>query len=105
MRQEISPYTCHVFVCTNDRHGDRKSCADGGGNGALKDYLKARVEELGWKGQVRVSSGGCMGLCGKGPNVVIYPQQILFTMVKPSDGDHIIEEIAGLLSAKTADKR
>ncbi len=78
MQKETSPYTCHVFVCTNDRHGERPSCADGGGNAALKDYLKDQVEKRGWKGRVRVSSGGCMGLCGKGPNVMIYPQKAWF---------------------------
>ena len=93
MQKETSPYTCHVFVCTNDRHGERKSCADGGGNAALKDYLKEQVEKRGWKGRVRVSSGGCMGLCGKGPNVMIYPQKAWFAVASPADGDRILEEI------------
>jgi len=39
-----------------------------------------------------------MGLCEKGPNVMIYPQKVLFTNVSPADGDLIIEEIARLLS-------
>jgi (2Fe-2S) ferredoxin len=98
MHKETSPYTCHVFVCTNDRHGDKKSCADGGGNAALKDYLKEQVEKRGWKGRVRVSSGGCMGLCGKGPNVMIYPQKAWFAVASPADGDRILGEIEVLLS-------
>jgi len=27
-KQNESPYVSHVFVCTNDRGGERKSCAD-----------------------------------------------------------------------------
>ena len=65
MQKETSPYTCHIFVCTTTT--GEKICADGGGNAALKDYLKEQVEKRGWKGRVRVSSGGCMGLCGRGP--------------------------------------
>ncbi|HQL90685.1 MAG TPA: (2Fe-2S) ferredoxin domain-containing protein [Syntrophales bacterium] len=99
MQKEISPHACHVFVCTNDRHGERKSCADGG-NAALKDHLKDEVERRGWKGRVRVSSSGCMGLCGKGPNVMIYPQRAWFAMASPSDGEAILEEIGVLLSAE-----
>ena len=100
MQKETSPYTCHVFVCTNDRHGERKSCADGGGNARLKDHLKDAVEKRGWKGRVRVSSGGCMGLCGKGPNVMIYPQKAWFAVASPEDGEKILEEIELLLSAE-----
>jgi (2Fe-2S) ferredoxin len=98
MQKETSPYECHVFVCTNDRHGAGKSCADGG-NAALKDYLKEQVKKRGWKGRVRVSTSGCMGLCQKGPIVMIYPRKVLFTSASPADGDLIIEEIAALLSA------
>jgi (2Fe-2S) ferredoxin len=101
MQKETSPYNCHVFVCTNDRHGERKSCADGGGNAELKDYLKDQVDKRGWKGRVRVSSGGCMGLCGKGPNVMIYPQKAWFAVASPADGDRILEEIEMLLSTDT----
>jgi (2Fe-2S) ferredoxin len=98
MQKETSPYECHVFVCTNDRHGTGKSCSDGG-NAALKDYLKAQFKKRGWTGRVRMSTSGCMGLCKNGPIVMIYPQKILFTNASPADGDLIIEEIAMLLSA------
>jgi len=105
MQRETSPYTCHVFICTNDRHGEKKSCGDGGGNAALKEYLKEEVEKRGWKGRVRVSSGGCMGLCGKGPNVMIYPQKAWFAVASPSDGDRILEEMDLLLSDEAKENR
>lgn len=100
MQKGTSPYTCHVFVCINDRHGERRSCADGGGNARLKNHLKDEVEKRGWKGRVRVSSGGCMGLCGKGPNVMIYPQKAWFSATTPEDGEKILEEIEQLLAAE-----
>ena len=71
----------------------------GAGIAELKDYLKEQVEKRGWKGRVRVSSGGCMGLCGKGPNVMIYPQKAWFAVASPADGDRILGEIEMLLSA------
>ncbi|OPY04258.1 MAG: Ferredoxin, 2Fe-2S [Syntrophaceae bacterium PtaB.Bin038] len=100
MKKETSPYTCHVFVCTNDRHGERKSCADGNGNARLKEHLKNGVQSRGWKGRVRVSSAGCMGLCGRGPNVMVYPQKVWFAGASPEDGEKILGEIARLLSAE-----
>ena len=76
--QNESPYIAHVFVCTNDRKGERKSCADGGSE-LIKSELKNAVAAKGWKGKVRVSTSGCMGLCEGGPNVMIYPQKIWFS--------------------------
>jgi len=58
--QNESPYVVHVFVCTNDRKGERKSCADNNSQ-LVKDTLKAAVEERGWKGKMRVSTSGCQG--------------------------------------------
>ena len=97
MDQGKSPYLCHVLVCTNDRHGERKSCADGG-NEALKDRLKAQVEQRGWKGRVRVSSSGCMGLCAKGPNVILYPKGVWMHPTSDSEGERILDEIGRILS-------
>ena len=64
-KQNESPYVSHVFVCTNDRGGERKSCADNNSQ-LIKSKLKDAVNEKGWKGKVRISTSGCMGLCAKG---------------------------------------
>ncbi len=96
MKESPSPYACHLFVCVNDRHGERKSCADGVGT-ELKDLLKKQVEERGWKGRVRVSTSGCMGLCAQGPNVMVYPQGIWFSAVTPQDIGRILQKIQDLL--------
>jgi (2Fe-2S) ferredoxin len=87
-----SPYVAHVFVCTNDRGGERKSCADNNSQ-IVKSKLKEAVNEKGWKGKVRISTSGCMGLCAKGSNVIIYPQKIWFSEVSPDDVDEIISTI------------
>jgi (2Fe-2S) ferredoxin len=88
-----TPYLCHIFVCVNDRHGLRQACADGG-SPVIKDYLKEQVEKRGWKGKVRVSNCGCMGLCAKGPNVMLYPQGLWFGAVTLQDADAILAKVA-----------
>lgn len=87
-----TPYECHVFVCTNDRLGKRKSCADGD-NVTLREALKGRIAEMGWKGKVRISKCGCLGLCQSGPNVIIYPQEIWFSDVSIDEIDSILNVI------------
>lgn len=91
------PLACHILVCVNDRKGARKSCADGVGTG-LKDALKAGVEARGWKGRVRVSQCGCMGLCARGPNVVLYPQGLWFSAVATDQIESILDEAGTRLS-------
>jgi (2Fe-2S) ferredoxin len=95
--QNETPYIAHVFVCTNDRGGERKSCADGNSQ-PLKEKLKEAVEAKGWKGKVRVSTSGCMGVCGEGPNVMIYPQKLWFSEVSPDDVEAIVSEIERLMA-------
>ncbi len=95
--ESTSPYLCHVFVCTNDRSGERPSCADQN-SGLVRSQLKEEIAKRGLKQQVRVSQCGCMGLCGKGSNVMIYPQKIWFAKTFPEDVGQImaaVEKIVG----------
>ena len=94
-----SPYVCHVFVCTNDRGGERKSCADSD-SPAVRKALKGEISSRGWKGRVRVSSSGCMGLCAKGANVILYPQGIWFSNVVPNDVGLIVSKIEKIMEEK-----
>lgn len=86
MNKQTTPYLCHIFICSNVRENNPENPGCGTkGSGALKEKLKEAVAARGWKGKVRVSTSGCMGLCGTGPNVVLYPQGIHFSGVTETD--------------------
>ena len=91
-----STFISHIFVCTNDRGGERKSCADNNSQ-LVRSKLKEAVNEKGWKGKVRISKSGCMGLCAKGSNVMIYPQKIWFAGVFPYDVEEILSTLQGIV--------
>ena len=95
-----SPYICHIFVCTNDREGRSRSCADKN-SPLIRTKLKKEVGSRGWRKQVRVSSSGCMGLCARGPNVMIYPQKIWFSEVSTDDIEQIVSRVEDILSENT----
>ena len=99
MKQSVSPYKCHLFVCTNSRGGERKSCGDEG-TPALKDAIKTEINNRGWKGTVRVSESGCLGVCDVGPNIMIYPQNILFSGVTRDDLPEILQIVEDLLDVE-----
>jgi (2Fe-2S) ferredoxin len=94
MNKQPSPYLCHIFICTNVRpdHPENPGCGTKDGP-ALKSLLKKAVDERGWKGKVRVSTSGCMGLCSTGPNALLYPQGIHFSAVTPDDVPAILDSI------------
>ena len=103
INKEASPYICHIFVCTNDRKGMRKSCADGN-SPQLKAALKEGISKInGVKGKVRVSSSGCMGLCQHGPNVMIYPHGIWFSPASMDDLEEIISVVKAIVETEGAD--
>ena len=90
------PYKCHIFVCVNDRKGEAKSCADGG-NAETRKKLKEEAKKRWPSGEVRVSQSLCMGLCSKGPNVVLYPQNLWYSGVSPADVGRILDDVQKLL--------
>ena len=100
MNKQQTPYLCHIFICANVRENNPENpgCGAKGGN-ALKDKLKAAVNARGWKGRVRVSTSGCLGLCAQGPNVLLHPQGIHFSAVSEADLPAILETILNLLPA------
>jgi (2Fe-2S) ferredoxin len=91
------PFVCHVFVCTTDRQGKKRSCADFDSK-LIRKMLKEEIGERGWKGRVRVSQSGCLGFCAEGPNVMIYPQNVWFSEVSADDVRLIISSVEKILS-------
>ncbi len=98
--QKESPYVCHVFVCTNDRGGERKSCADQNSQ-QIRTSLKQEFNNRDWTGKVRVSQSGCMGLCANGSNIMIYPQKIWFSEVSTDDIGQIVSKVEEILNEST----
>ena len=86
-------YSRHAFFCTNRRDGDRVCCQDAGASEA-RDYVKARIKELGLAGndQLRINAAGCLDRCEEGPVVVVYPEGVWYSYVDKEDLDEIIEE-------------
>ena len=88
----MSYYKHHIFFCTNHRDDGSACCARHNAQ-AMRDYVKARVKELGLagKGKVRVNTAGCLDRCEQGPVAVVYPGATWYTYVDQEDLDEIID--------------
>ncbi len=78
------PYQKIVFICTNRREEGAVCCSQRGSQ-ELREILKRYVKENGLIGKVRVSQSGCLDLCAKGPNLMIFPDNVWFQNVQPDD--------------------
>lgn len=96
-------YTKHVMLCTNQKPAGKQCCADSGGE-AFFTYMKSQVVELGLHGagKIRVSKSGCLGRCGTGPCLVIYPEGVWYSYATFADIDEIIAShlISGIIAQR-----
>ncbi len=54
--------------------------------------MKDKLREAGLKEEFRVNKAGCLGQCGHGPIVVVYPDNVWYSHVTPAEGVRIWEE-------------
>ena len=79
------PLAKHVLVCGN------VDCADGGSI-PLIATLRRLLKDAGRAQDIRVTKTSCMGRCGEGPTVAVYPDGIWYRGVKETDAKELVEE-------------
>ncbi len=83
----------HVFVCTQQRPAGhpRGSCAEKGCAAVMEEFLwQVQQKELFEK--IQVTATGCIGPCGEGPTVLVYPEGVMYGGVSKDDVNTIINE-------------
>lgn len=87
----MSFYNTHIFCCTNERPaGHKRGCCKEKGAEDLRNYMKARLKELGVE-KTRVNNAGCLDRCELGAVIVIYPEGTWYTYKTRDDVDEIIQ--------------
>ena len=82
----------HVFICTNRREpGNPKGCCAEKGSEQIREAFKKELAERGLKGRIRANAAGCLDQCALGPTVVVYPEQVWYTVPTVADAHEIIE--------------
>ena len=74
----------HILVCHGTGCTSSKSPQ-------IAENLRRIIEERNLQ-NVRVVRTGCFGLCAKGPIVIIRPEDIFYSLVKPEDAEEIIDK-------------
>lgn len=58
----------------------------------IRNALKAKLKAAGMKEQIRVNQAGCLGQCGHGPMMVVYPEGVWYCHLGLDDVDVIWDE-------------
>lgn len=79
------PLHKHVLVCGN---------ADCAGRGSIRliEALRRLVKDAGRERDIRVTVTSCMGRCGEGPTVAVYPDGIWYRGVQEADAPEMVRE-------------
>jgi NADH-quinone oxidoreductase subunit F len=81
----VQLFRAHVLVCSGT------GCHSFGSQ-SIREALKEELEKRGLAREVKVVETGCSGLCALGPNVIVYPEAVLYCTVKPEDIPELVEE-------------
>jgi len=76
---------CHVMVCAGT------GCASNMSLEVLAAFEK-EVKKRKLQDEVQVVKTGCLGICGNGPNVMVFPEGTCYTHILPDDVPEIVEE-------------
>jgi (2Fe-2S) ferredoxin len=90
----MEPFKYHVFVCTQEKPDGAPCCAARGAAPVL-DALRAEIRNADLDDDVQVTTCGSIGLCERGPNMIVYPEGVWYSGVTIEDVRQIVSDHLG----------
>ncbi len=87
----MEPFRYHVYACDQRKPEGLSSCSVRG-SAAVIETLRREITVRNLLDVVQVTTCGSIGLCERGPNLVVYPEGIWYSGVTPADVPEIVAE-------------
>ncbi len=87
----MEPCRLHVFFCRQQKPGGLTCCAPRGAAESLA-ALQREIAAQGLDDEVQVTPCDSIGMCGRGPNMIVYPEGIWYSGVTPEAAVEIVRE-------------
>lgn len=85
----MQPFRYHVLVCDQQKP-EGVPCCSARGSKAVLDAVRGEVSAQGLADQVQITPCGSLGLCERGPNLVVYPDGVWYSGVTAADVPEIV---------------
>lgn len=85
----MEPFEYHVFICDQKKPEGVPSCS-ARGSGQTLEALRKEIGTRKLVDKVQVTACGSLGLCDRGPNMVVYPEGVWYSNVTPEDVPEIV---------------
>ena len=85
----MEPFHYHVFVCDQQKPEGAPCCATRG-SAKVIETLRKEVGNRGLSNDVQITPCASLGLCDRGPNMVVYPEGVWYSNVMPQDVPEIV---------------
>lgn len=80
------PFKLHVLICTGPRCGGERHSE------RIRQEFRKQFVRQALPATVKDTPCLCFGLCSYGPNVIIYPDGVVYSGVAPQDVAEIVRE-------------
>jgi len=82
----------HVFICVNQRPPGHPmgSCAEKGSRDIYQKFMEKLQTDPELFMSVVITPTGCLGPCGMGPTMVVYPEGVWYGNIRLEDVEEIV---------------
>ncbi len=88
----MEPFRYHVYLCTQEKPDPNAPSCTNRGSKEVLEALRAELNQAGLGDEVHVTASGSLGLCDRGPNMVVYPEGVWYSGVQKTDVAEIVRE-------------
>jgi NADP-reducing hydrogenase subunit HndC len=88
----MEPFRYHVYICTQEKANPAAPSCSKSGSGAVLEALRAELAKAGLSDDVQVTTSGSVGLCTRGPNLIVYPEGVWYSGVQVADVPELVSE-------------
>jgi (2Fe-2S) ferredoxin/precorrin-6B methylase 2 len=86
----MQPFHYHVFIC-DQKKPEGVPCCPARGSAATIEALRKEVAARGLLDEVQITTCGSLGACERGPNIVVYPEGVWYSGVRPEDIPELVD--------------
>ncbi|MGD1100962.1 MAG: methyltransferase [Terriglobia bacterium] len=86
----MEPFHYHVYIC-DQKKPEGVPCCPARGSAATIEALRKEVAAHGLMDEVQITTCGSLGVCERGPNLVVYPEGVWYSGVRPEDVPELVE--------------